>query len=186
MLAANFSLEFYLQPQSGSRNGLNFVNPTLYVVSLGCPTLCGLSSDNKKSNFCAYFGFSTVTITVFAFERWLAICYPLKIRLVSKPSRVLKIVAFLWLFAIVGASPLLIFVKLNYMKLPEGYVDLYQASIGDNSSIRNTEFCAIDHYSAHTRNAMLHCSFWIFFAVFKFSAKFFYFNSIFLQFNFGE
>lgn len=108
---------------------------------------------------------SILTITVFAFERWVAICYPLKLRLVSKSSRVFKIIAFLWFFAIVGASPLLIVVKLNYMILPEGYTDFYGATLDDKISVRETEFCAIDHYSVYSRNLMLNCSFWIFFAV---------------------
>ncbi len=59
---------------------------------------------------------SVLTITAFTFERFLAICYPLRAHTMSKLNRAVKIIVGIWILAALSAVPLAFQFGLDYMR----------------------------------------------------------------------
>lgn len=78
--------------------------------------VCKLRSATTEATSYA----SVLTITAFSIERYLAICQPLRMRLFSKLDRAIRVIAIVWLIAIISAVPFFITAKLNRLPLPEG------------------------------------------------------------------
>ncbi|KAG8196435.1 hypothetical protein JTE90_012260 [Oedothorax gibbosus] len=65
--------------------------------------------------FCQYLGInvSSLSITAFTIERYIAICHPMKAQIVCTVSRAKKIILGLWIFACFYCSPWLILTKIK-------------------------------------------------------------------------
>ncbi|KOB66880.1 Neuropeptide receptor A27 [Operophtera brumata] len=63
---------------------------------------------------------SVLTIVAFSLERYLAICHPLHLYAMAGLRRALKIVAGLWLFSLVSASPFAWYTTVSYHDYPPG------------------------------------------------------------------
>ncbi|XP_015791481.1 pyrokinin-1 receptor-like isoform X1 [Tetranychus urticae] len=89
----------------------------------------GLSSETSSNA-------SVLTITAFTIERYLAICHPLKAHTMSKLSRVIRLIIFIWICALLGALPLALQFGLKY---DENIID-GSSSI---SAIESTAECTV-------------------------------------------
>ncbi|KAI1285035.1 Neuropeptides capa receptor [Halotydeus destructor] len=85
--------------------------PTPYAFGDIFCVVRGLSSETSTNA-------SVLTITSFTFERFLAICYPLKAHTMSKLSRVIKLIVIIWLTAALAAIPLAVQFGVQYVDDP--------------------------------------------------------------------
>uniref|UniRef100_A0A915KMU3 G-protein coupled receptors family 1 profile domain-containing protein n=1 Tax=Romanomermis culicivorax TaxID=13658 RepID=A0A915KMU3_ROMCU len=118
---------------------------------------------------------SVLTITAFSIERWLAICFPFKIQLFSKLDRALKVIACIWLVALLAASPLFRYTSLYRLPLPFNSNDSnasssssivnYSSFSDDGMTVRMTEKCTLDVNDRTIQNVLIGVSFWLFFIV---------------------
>nr|UQU42801.1 neuropeptides capa receptor [Bemisia tabaci] len=63
---------------------------------------------------------SCLTILAFSMERYLAICHPLHSYAMAGLRRAVRIIAVLWVLALLGASPFAAFTTVNYIDYPPG------------------------------------------------------------------
>ncbi|VDM49474.1 unnamed protein product [Toxocara canis] len=61
---------------------------------------------------------SILTIPAFTIERWVAICFPLKLRVCLSLDHVFKVIGIAWAIAFVAALPMAFTVKVNRIALP--------------------------------------------------------------------
>uniref|UniRef100_A0A9J2PWR6 G-protein coupled receptors family 1 profile domain-containing protein n=1 Tax=Ascaris lumbricoides TaxID=6252 RepID=A0A9J2PWR6_ASCLU len=61
---------------------------------------------------------SILTISAFTVERWVAICFPLKLRAFLSLDRVFKVIGIAWAIAFAAALPMAFIVKVNRIALP--------------------------------------------------------------------
>lgn len=71
---------------------------------------------------------SVLTIVAFSMERYLAICHPLHLYAMSGFQRAVRIIAVLWVVALVSAIPFAAFTTVNYLDFPPGSGDIIQES----------------------------------------------------------
>ena len=76
---------------------------------------------------------SVLTIVAFSLERYLAICHPLLAYTMSGLSRAARIVALIWLVALISALPFAIYTGITYADYPPGSGQL----------IAESAFCAL-------------------------------------------
>lgn len=77
---------------------------------------------------CSYV--SVLTIVAFSMERFLAICYPLHSYAMSGLKRVVRLIAIIWLFSLISATPFAIFRKIFYIRYPpKGGDELPESSL---------------------------------------------------------
>lgn len=87
--------------------------PYPYIFGEVFCVMRGLTSETSTNA-------SVLTITAFTFERFLAICYPLKAHTMSKLSRVVKLVMGIWVLAGLGAVPLALQFGLDFARDESG------------------------------------------------------------------
>ncbi|KAI5703564.1 neuropeptides capa receptor-like [Diaphorina citri] len=63
---------------------------------------------------------SVLTIVAFSMERYLAICHPLLSYAMSGLRRAIRIIAVLWLFGFLCATPFAVYTTINYVDFPPG------------------------------------------------------------------
>lgn len=120
---------------------------------------------------------SILTITAFSVERWLAICFPLKIQAFSKLSRATKIILAVWMVAMVCASPLAYFFQINRLSYPEDSFYGNETRLNNQSTlfsysndtvgkfIPHTEQCYLDRSRPDLQHLFINFSFWLFFVI---------------------
>ena len=110
---------------------------------------------------------SILTITAFSVERWLAICFPLKVHLLGKRSRALKVIAAVWAIAAASAAPFAVFATVNRLPLPPDYRtnQLSHDLSPDGIHVARTEFCYLEHENESAKWALINWSFWAFFCL---------------------
>ncbi|XP_008482163.1 neuropeptides capa receptor-like, partial [Diaphorina citri] len=65
---------------------------------------------------------SVLTIVAFSMERYLAICHPLLSYAMSGLRRAIRIIAVLWLFGFLCATPFAVYTTINYVDFPPAAV----------------------------------------------------------------
>lgn len=105
---------------------------------------------------------SVLTITAFSVERWLAICFPLKVKIFSKLDRAIKVIITIWLIAFCFALPVYVFTILNRLPLPP-HLHNDSTVTDDGVTVKLTDFCALEVDNVHVQKTLINCSFWIFF-----------------------
>lgn len=109
---------------------------------------------------------SIITITGFSIERWLAICFPLRARLVSTFNRALTIIVIIWIGAFLAAFPVFFIVIINKVELPEGMdfnPEWYGNVTFDNVTISGTEYCGLDVKDLDSQRMFILGAFIVFF-----------------------
>nr|CAD2166077.1 unnamed protein product [Meloidogyne enterolobii] len=109
---------------------------------------------------------SILTITCFSVERWLAICFPLRIKLFSTLDRAIRVIIAVWICAFIAALPVLDIVVVNKLPLPDwaiGQKWLLPLISDDNSTLRNTDTCALDFHRPIAQRNFILTAFFLFF-----------------------
>uniref|UniRef100_A0AC35FQ89 G-protein coupled receptors family 1 profile domain-containing protein n=1 Tax=Panagrolaimus sp. PS1159 TaxID=55785 RepID=A0AC35FQ89_9BILA len=105
---------------------------------------------------------SILTITCFSIERWLAICFPLRIHLFSTVKRASKVIICVWICAFLTALPVVFLVLVNKVPLPDWAKGLPGIS-NDGETIINTEYCGLDSTRSIEQKRLFYTSFTFFF-----------------------
>uniref|UniRef100_A0A914Z3I2 G-protein coupled receptors family 1 profile domain-containing protein n=1 Tax=Panagrolaimus superbus TaxID=310955 RepID=A0A914Z3I2_9BILA len=105
---------------------------------------------------------SILTITCFSIERWLAICFPLRIHLFSTVKRASKVIICVWICAFLAALPVVFLVVVNAVPVPDWANGISDISI-DGKTIINTEFCGLDTTRLIEQKRLFYSSFTFFF-----------------------
>ncbi|KAH7723199.1 Protein NMUR-2 [Aphelenchoides avenae] len=108
---------------------------------------------------------SILTITCFSIERWLAICFPLRVKMFSTFSRAVKVIITVWVIAFVAALPVVSIVVLNRLPLPEFARNQEWTFLvsDDNETVLNTDFCAMDISQPEAHKKFIYSAFFLFF-----------------------
>uniref|UniRef100_A0A914X0Q1 G-protein coupled receptors family 1 profile domain-containing protein n=1 Tax=Plectus sambesii TaxID=2011161 RepID=A0A914X0Q1_9BILA len=110
---------------------------------------------------------SILTITAFSIERWLAICFPLKVQLFSKLTRASKLISLAWAVAFVCATPMGHYVIINRLPLPTFAINQSWTHLvsDDGWTVKDTDFCALDVAAPTAQRVLIQFAFWAFFCV---------------------
>ncbi|KAL7079320.1 hypothetical protein ACQ4LE_001149 [Meloidogyne hapla] len=108
---------------------------------------------------------SILTITCFSVERWLAICFPLRIKLFSTLDRAIRVIITVWICAFIAAFPVLDIVVVNKLPLPDWAIKQKWLNLisDDNSTLRNTDTCALDFHRPIAQRNFILAAFFLFF-----------------------
>uniref|UniRef100_A0A915AE83 G-protein coupled receptors family 1 profile domain-containing protein n=2 Tax=Parascaris univalens TaxID=6257 RepID=A0A915AE83_PARUN len=109
---------------------------------------------------------SILTISAFTVERWVAICFPLKLRAFLSLDRVFKVIGIAWAIAFTAALPMAFIVKVNRVALPiEDNDDQSWSRLvsNDGVTIMNTDFCAMDIARPGAQKILIYFAFSVFF-----------------------
>ncbi|KAL3090851.1 hypothetical protein niasHS_007226 [Heterodera schachtii] len=108
---------------------------------------------------------SILTITCFSVERWLAICFPLRIKIFSTLDRAVKVIVAVWLCAFLAASPVLSIVVVNKLPVPDWATDQPWLPLvsSDGQLLIGTETCAMDFMRPFAQRNFIFIAFTIFF-----------------------
>uniref|UniRef100_A0A914GWK2 G-protein coupled receptors family 1 profile domain-containing protein n=1 Tax=Globodera rostochiensis TaxID=31243 RepID=A0A914GWK2_GLORO len=124
---------------------------------------------------------SILTITCFSVERWLAICFPLRIKLFSTFDRAVSLIIAVWLGAFLAASPVLSIVVVNKLPVPEWAVDQPWLSLVSSDGQRfllGTETCAMDFMRPLAQRNFIFLAFSVFFLLPAFLITLVYFHIV--------
>lgn len=80
-------------------------------------TFCWLSRLIKDT--CTFV--SVLTIVAFSIERFLAICYPLRVYVMCGLKRAVRIIIVIWTISAVCATPFGLYTDVHYLKFPKDY-----------------------------------------------------------------
>lgn len=110
---------------------------------------------------------SILTITAFSIERWLAICFPLKVQLFSKLTRASKLISLGWLAAFVCATPMAHYVIINRIPLPMFALNQSWTHLAtdDGWTVKDTDYCALDMTAPTAQRVLIQFAFWTFFCL---------------------
>lgn len=77
---------------------------------------------------------SVLTIVAFSMERFLAICYPLQVYMMSGLKRAIRIIATIWFVSILCGLPFGLYTKIVYLKFPKD----------SNAILRQSALCKME------------------------------------------
>ncbi|KHN79243.1 Neuropeptides capa receptor [Toxocara canis] len=109
---------------------------------------------------------SILTISAFTIERWVAICFPLKLRVCLSLDRVFKVIGIAWAIAFAAALPMAFIVKVNRIALPvadDSEQSWTRLVSNDGATIMNTDFCAMDIERPRAQKLLIYFAFTAFF-----------------------
>uniref|UniRef100_A0A915M8U1 G-protein coupled receptors family 1 profile domain-containing protein n=1 Tax=Meloidogyne javanica TaxID=6303 RepID=A0A915M8U1_MELJA len=104
---------------------------------------------------------SILTITCFSVER-----FPLRIKLFSTLDRAIRVIIAVWICAFIAALPVLDIVVVNKLPLPDWTIGekwLLPLISDDNSTLRNTDTCALDFHRPIAQRNFILTAFFLFF-----------------------
>ncbi|CAD6198621.1 unnamed protein product [Caenorhabditis auriculariae] len=110
---------------------------------------------------------SILIICCFSVERWLAICYPLRVKLFSTLSRANVLIVAAWSISFVAALPMAFIVRINRLPLPpfaQGQSWTSQVST-DELTVAGTDFCAMDQNQPEQQRSLIYFAFITFFMI---------------------
>uniref|UniRef100_A0A8R1EHS4 G_PROTEIN_RECEP_F1_2 domain-containing protein n=1 Tax=Caenorhabditis japonica TaxID=281687 RepID=A0A8R1EHS4_CAEJA len=110
---------------------------------------------------------SIMIICCFSFERWLAICYPLRTKLFSTLWRANVLIVLAWSVSFICALPIAFIVQINQLPLPDFARDqAWTRRISkDDVYIVRTEFCAMNQHRPDQQKSFILFAFTAFFIV---------------------
>ncbi|CAI4229243.1 unnamed protein product [Auanema sp. JU1783] len=108
---------------------------------------------------------SILVIFSFSVERWLAICYPLQVKIFSTVSRAYAVIIAAWIISFIAALPMAFIVKINRLALPEYFASSnWTSSVStDGLTIDRTEFCSMDVTMLDEQSSLIYFAFFFFF-----------------------
>lgn len=93
---------------------------------------------------------SVLTIVAFSMERLLAICYPLRVYMMSGFKRAVRIIAAIWVVSILCGAPFGLYTRIEYLRFPVGSQAILKQSalcrMRDDTPIPVWELSAIIFY----------------------------------------
>ncbi|KAF1767837.1 hypothetical protein GCK72_007796 [Caenorhabditis remanei] len=110
---------------------------------------------------------SIMIICCFSFERWLAICYPLRTKIFSTLWRANVLIVLAWSVSLVCALPMAFIVQINKLPLPEIARDkAWTGQVStDGLTITGTEFCAMNQGRPDQQKTLIVFAFTVFFII---------------------
>ncbi|CAJ0565674.1 unnamed protein product, partial [Mesorhabditis spiculigera] len=104
---------------------------------------------------------SILVICLFSFERWIAICFPLRAQLFLGTRRTLSLICGCWVVSCLCSLPVVFVVRINKLPLPEFAVNQTWTHLvsADGKTIDRTEFCAMDIDNLEDQKEIIYLSF---------------------------
>ncbi|CCD67735.1 Neuromedin U receptor homolog nmur-2 [Caenorhabditis elegans] len=110
---------------------------------------------------------SIMIICCFSFERWLAICHPLRSKIFSTLWRANVLIILAWTISFVCALPIAFIVQINKLPLPEDakYQPWTNKVSTDGIFVLHTEFCAMNQSRPDQQKMIIIFAFTVFFVI---------------------